>query len=499
MIRQLSVSQVEKFDHKQDGGCQRRWWFENVKGLFPDQHTAQHEGEAGHAHLAHYLATGEAPRGRVLMGKACTGVIVKGDLPKPGEDLVIEQRFDGQPKLDAAGKWLPLDVANTFHLGGLPWDGFIDLTFRRGEVPEVWDHKFSSDPDLYAKKPSELLKTVQMPLYVLSRVPYWPDAKRWRIVHHYVSKRGVYSFLRAAVVDLSDVLERGADITSQVALMQSVEQATEQDDVPANTRSCDSWNGCPMQSNCSAFKRRNTNPGARPMALTADEQNIFDSIPDDDLAPAAPAAAAEPEIPEVDTESAEEAALKAQLEAAQKALEESQAKKAKRRMPIHDEPAKPTTVPTPPVSQASAVGAAATCKCGEAITAENGSKLQSGEWKHIGCKLDAPPPPPPKARATTKPAAPPPPPAAKPAEVKTETPAPAAPKPTPLAAPAFSGERESDRAARAASEAAQKAHEAAPGPTTPGGQAIQAAAREIQKREALANVFQSIADLIRVS
>lgn len=501
MIRQLSVSQVEKFDHKQEGGCQRRWWFENVKGLYPDQHKAQHEGEAGHALLAHYLATGEHPRGRPLMGKAVTGAIVKGDLPTPGDDLVIEQRFDGQPKLDAEGKWVPLDVANTFHLGGLPWDGFIDLTFRRGDVPEVWDHKFSSDVDLYAKKNSDLIKTVQMPIYVLSQVPYWPDAKRWKIAHHYVSKKGVHSFIRSAVVDIADALARGEDITSQVSQMRVVETATDQADVPANTRSCESWRGCPMQSVCSAFKSRSTTGGRTPMALTEDEQRIFDGIPDD-TAPA-PDSAGEmiaPPEPEDDGE----AALKAQLEAAQKALAEKQAKKAPRRALIHDtaeSKAQNTAVPPLPSSAAANAAPPACVKCGEQLSAENGSKLQSGEWKHVGCPKDAPPPPPPRERATTKkPAAAPPIPGAE-SKPETEAPKPATP---PASPPAFAGERQSDRDARAAMEAARaaKSPKAEPTVTTTAAAPLadlREVVRGMQSREALANVFQSIADLIRVS
>lgn len=58
-----------------------------------------------------------------------------------------------------------------------------------------------------------------------------------------------------------------------------------------------------------------------------------------------------------------------------------------------------------PTASAPVPEAPPTCACGEKITADNGSKLQSGAWKHVGCKLDAPPPAPAKPKKAA-PAAP---------------------------------------------------------------------------------------------
>ncbi len=440
-LTQLSVSEVEKFEQ-----CQRAWWFERANELRPDQSRAQEEGEAGHEHLALYLSTGEKPTGRKLMGKAASGAIVKGDLPKPGHpenDLLVELRFSGQEKftehcrcghgpdehhgklkktddkpasktacthldLGIGGEepcecegfnpeWIPLDTTQTLHLGGVPWEGFIDLAFRRGDVPEVWDHKFfspcnpeiSDDPYHWLKKPSDLIKTVQMPVYAKSQMPFWPDAKRWRLVHHCVSKKGVDSLVRSAVVTTEQINARCVEIEATVELMKVAAGATDQKQLTsAPRRVCESYGGCPHQSVCSAYQEKPT------VQLSPEEAAMFDDLDAPAGAPATPApaaaaAASEPDpfdgldIPELDDETPA-------------AAEE----KPKPRMKFIDTPAEGEPVPQPVASPSTAPAVnPVVCKCETPITSENGSKLQDGTWKHIGCKLDAPPPAPVVARA----------------------------------------------------------------------------------------------------
>lgn len=494
VLVQTSVSEIESFDHEQDGGCERRWWFERAMELRPDSKKSQVEGEAGHGHLARYLKTGERPRGHALMGKAVNGVIAKGALPALGEDLLVELRFDGGEKHRAdlrcycghlpaehgkKGKreceanvegepcdcgnyspaWLPLDVSNTLHLAGVPLEGFIDLTFRRGPIPEIWDHKFFTpcrpeiDPDPYAwlKKPSQLIKTVQMPVYVLSQVPYWPDAKQWRLVHHCVSKKGTDSQLRSAVVHIDQVLERKANIEATVERMKALAPVEKQTEVPFNRRSCSAWGGCPHQSVCSAFKKETQVMSA----LAPEEDALFADLDADDAPPAAPAPQPEPA-----------------------------AKPARRMLIVEGEP-----VPDPSTASAPVVEAAVTCACSAVITAENGSKLQSGAWKHINCPLDkkAEETPAPRARkpkAAAPPAAPP----------KVDS----APAPRPSPKP-FVGETATNQAATAALDAIQAST------PSPASQLMammpteEASAREKAKRQALASVFDSIAALLRVA
>lgn len=359
VLIQTSVSEIETFDHSQYGGCERRWWFDRAVSLRAEQTKSQTEGEAGHAHLAHYFRTGETPTGRKLMGKAAMGAIVKGQLPAPGEDLLVEMRFDGTHR--TGGDWKPLDTGETISIAGVPLDGFIDLTFRRGDVPEVWDHKFftparpevSPDPYAWLKRGDELIETVQMPVYALSQMPYWPDAQRWRLVHHYVSKRGVDSLIRGAVVTRDRLLHRHAQISGVVERMKALASAQSQEELSHNRRSCAAWQGCPHQSICSAFTHQKE---TLMPALSPEEAALFDDLPPIDETPAA--------APPPPAQSA----------------------------------------PEPPAPAGTA--AKMTCgACDTLLTPENASKLRDGSWKHIGCKATEPTaaePPQPKQRRQRK-------------------------------------------------------------------------------------------------
>lgn len=278
VLKSLSVSQAEKFDPSQKGGCPTRWFFEAVKGLYQEYSASKEDGIAGHALLATYLSTGQEPKGRVKMGKAVTGVILKGELPKPGPDILTERRFSGQPQRDTEGKWIPVDPSLTFWLGGVPWDGSIDVEFRRGDVPEIWDHKFSADIRQYAKKPGELIRTIQMPIYVLTAMKRHSDAKHFRIVHNNVSRRGVDSFLTSEIVSTEQVHARKFEVEGVVKEMQQVAKLENPRDVPFNRKSCDAWMGCPHQSICPHFKEKR-------VSMTAEELALFDGL-DDVAAPA---------------------------------------------------------------------------------------------------------------------------------------------------------------------------------------------------------------------
>lgn len=227
-IRALSASQAERFDPEQVGGCKRRWYFQNVMRLeVPEPEESKNDGHAGHALFAtHYRFEGLPKRSRML--KAVRGAIAKSDLPAPAPDMLIESRFDGQPS--NTGERLPLRTESTLWLGGVAWDGYVDLRFHRAGTITVLDHKFSSDIHAYAK--SDLLATVQMPIYALDSLRIWSEAQHVEFVHHYVSRRGVDSFLRRQLVTVEQVRQRGRQIEALVQEMIAVSLVKSPDDVP---------------------------------------------------------------------------------------------------------------------------------------------------------------------------------------------------------------------------------------------------------------------------
>ncbi len=388
---------MERFDPKQRGGCERRWYFTNVEGHEEPPTGAKTDGDKGHDLLAGYLKTGEGPEGRVKMGTAVRAVIAKGKLPTPGPDLLVEWRFSGQPKhIEGTDDWIPLDYSKTFWLGGLPWEGFIDLAYRREDAPTVLDHKFSADIHNNAKKKEDLIKTVQMPIYILAldRLPQFAGAPVWKIAHHNVARSGGESFIRGAVVTRDQVLERKADIKAVLERMKVIARATSQNEVPANKKSCDAWNGCPHQSRCHAFKERTK------VELTAEEQALFADL--DNVEPAPRPMRQPGDDEEEDTITQSNAALDV-INAPVMRQESAKAPDMKA-----DLPPPPTPKPTPTIMPE--------CEaCGTDLNPDNASKLRTGAWVHIGCPAKsapvsggsapppvADPPAPPKAKKAPK-------------------------------------------------------------------------------------------------
>lgn len=333
-IRKLSVSQAEQFDPSQTGGCELKWWFHHPGGIEVEETKSKEDGTSGHGLLAHYLVSGERPKGRIRMGKAVTGAIQKGKLPTPNPGLVVERRFDDQPQRDAAGEWIPLDTNRTpIHIGGLPWDGFIDLMWCSDSVIDVLDHKFSSDiwaP--WTKRGADLIKTIQMPTYVLKARTIWPHAQGFRLHHHYVSRRGVDSDLRSSpILDFGWVDERVADIARVVGRMKTVAAITDPMDSPFNRNACSAFGGCPHQTRCPRFKEKPV------VNLTPEEEALF--------GPATPAAP-------------------------------------------------PQAAPAVAAPAAPAVILQDCADCGTALNQENSSKLRSGAYKHLSCPKSTVPPPP---------------------------------------------------------------------------------------------------------
>jgi hypothetical protein len=260
-ITALSASQAEEFDPEQVGGCPRRWFMHRVERVpLPKPERSKVDGDFGHRHFAHYYRTGLRP-GRARMAKAVKGAIDAARLPLPEPGMLIESRFDGQPARDATGERVPLRTETTLWLGGVPWDGYVDLRFYRAGTIHIVDHKFSSDIHTYAKH--DLLTTVQMPVYALDSLRIWPEAEYVELVHNYVSRRGVDSLYVRQLVTVAQVRQRGEEIAGLVKRMQDAASAPSADDVPANRASCYTWSGCPFQSRCSAFKEKpkmNLNP-----------------------------------------------------------------------------------------------------------------------------------------------------------------------------------------------------------------------------------------------
>jgi hypothetical protein len=435
VLTRLSVSQAEKFDPAQTGGCPRRWWFEEVRGHKPEQGEAQSDGEKGHALLAHYLATGEEPQGRVKMGKAVRGAIAAGHLPTPRDvELcggLIEHRFDGQAKHDAQGNRIPLRADTTLWLGGVPWDGYVDLRLRRMGVVEVWDHKFSSDIHANAKPAHSLIRTVQMPVYALDSLRVWPSATEFRLVHHYVSRVGVDSFIREQTVTVDQIQERGREVAALVDRIRAVAVAQSQDDVPFSRKACSAYSGCPHQSICTAFKEN------RPMPLSAEDLALFGDITPEVIAPTGKPTLSAEDLQRMADEAAQRADESGNDGAdVADAMELQRAAREARAGASVDLPLPAASVP--------AVQPVPVCAdCATELNAENGSRSPDGKWTHLKCPASQIPDSAPKRRG-------------RPPKARTEAPAPSAPLESDVSAALVERERDSHRRTMAELDASER-------------------------------------------
>lgn len=275
-FRSLSVSQAEKFDHAQYGGCQLKWWKEYPQQDKPPQSDAQSDGDKGHELLSQYFKTGNPPEGRVKMGTAVRAAVLNPDLPIPIPELLVERRFDGTDRrVDENGKWIPFIPDKTLWLGGVPWDGFVDLQWWAGGKVHIMDHKFQNvEKDdagrVLWRDRGALLDGIQMPVYAVNALRIWPDAQSFRLMHHKIARSGTDSIVTREVVTRDQVLERAGAIERMVNEMRQVSTARASD-VPFNRKSCDAYGGCPHQSKCPAFKEN-------AVMLTDEEKALFGEV-----------------------------------------------------------------------------------------------------------------------------------------------------------------------------------------------------------------------------
>lgn len=367
----LSVTQIGKFDPREEGGCNRRWWREYVLRDRPEQTAAQTRGDDFHRSIEHYLKTGNAgmlPQ-RVLMNRHL--------LPRPGDDLLVEWKF-------GPGEALELAIA------GVPLNGKIDLLHNRGRVvradgsthdedggrlvAEVVDWKTTSKIASYAKPADKLPELAQMAVYAVIAKQVYPHVDRVRLSHGYFQTAGPRDAdKRSVIVTLDTVNSSWQRVEAVARSMRDVAREREFLKVEPNFEACTAFKGCPYRAHCprsagqaaedlfgkgimqSLLSRGKSPPPAAAPAPAQTTPPPAGGPAQSSLARALnrPVPAGAPPIsPEVAAEAARLAAAQAQ-----------------------GTPAYSGTSP----------GAPMCFYCGEALSPTNASRLQNGTYKHIGC------------------------------------------------------------------------------------------------------------------
>lgn len=371
-LANLSVSSINLFDVRHEG-CPRKWYKRYVQGVRSAETKAQQRGTEIHAQIEHYLKTGEDN----LSDSVRAG---KHFIPHAlhNESYIVEYEF-GPGILSSAG--IPINGKIDFmHTAPYEWtEQGINKTYH---LFEIIDWKTLSD-EKYAKKGIDLEHDTQMLGYaqvaasILYDQEYLDDYQSIRLsqVYFHTKKRAAYR--STIVTEIGTVIKNWEPVESVVREMKDVAQEKEFLKVPPNWNACVAYGGCPHRAECPRSPEQaifDLLGKGRGMSLLRREQK--ETTPNPAALRRSPLGKPQQE----DEEEKEIKRLEAQL-AAKKGIRYTKEE-------AQEDPE--------------------CADCGEVLTADNASKLRSGEWKHIGCPertADVLPPdaPPSNARRSAEP------------------------------------------------------------------------------------------------
>lgn len=254
VLRYLSVSALQKADAESGQGCPRRWHYHYIGGLKEPESKAMDRGKRIHTAIEEYLKTGVRPTDpEVLAGMH--------QIPEPGPDLLIEHPL--VPVMPDGSSGL---IHSPLTAGGVPMVGFIDLMHERGTnkgtldindsvdgegVIELIDWKSCKNLD-WAKRPGELIETIQMTGYAKYAYTIAPDALGVRISHGYFPLKGRPQ-KSSARVSRDQVWQAWERVDRLAGYLRGAAGETNPDNVDANRRACHAFGRpCPAISVCTA-------------------------------------------------------------------------------------------------------------------------------------------------------------------------------------------------------------------------------------------------------
>ncbi len=250
-IRYFSPSALMVADPGTSEGCLRKYWFEYRAGKKPEQTSWQAAGIELHAQNEHYLLTGEKNMGSL----ALAGLHM---LPKP---FTIDPRIMIEHEIAGDLATAPLRAA------GIPVAGYIDCIHWQETNPGSMDITDTIDPPgtisvldwktssstKWLKTPQEVSRTLQMTIYGKWALVTRPDKKHVRLGHgYYITKGKETPRMVSLRVHRDQIDERWEYVEGLASSLKEVVKEDNPDNVPANTRACGAFRGCPHRSYCTA-------------------------------------------------------------------------------------------------------------------------------------------------------------------------------------------------------------------------------------------------------
>jgi len=241
-LNYVSASQIATFDPSQEGGCNRRWYFDKVLGMKEPSTKSQEKGTDVHNQIENYLTSGEKTLGTIALAG-------ERFLPQPGL-VEVELAVKG------------------FSLAGVRVEGRIDCLndsqewidedgkthAKEGREIEIIDWKTTSNLK-YAKSGADLYNTIQMPLYAQYAIDRM-GALQVRFSHVYFTTRGAPQAKKStALFSLDEIAKRTQTIETVVGDMKQAATMQAVEELPPNVKSCFAygrrcahWDHCPRSS-----------------------------------------------------------------------------------------------------------------------------------------------------------------------------------------------------------------------------------------------------------
>lgn len=231
-MKPFSASQISTAED-----CLRKWAWDKLDGLSRGGNKYAQLGTMVHTMLEAWLKYGTPPpvdSEEEDIAKAAA--VASKMIPKlPVPQRVDEDNVEGYFKVE---------------IDGIPFRGFIDLAFHDYDIPEVWDHKTTTD-FRWMKTDEDLVEDVQATLYAkYSMARSGKDKARLNWTYGKTTKS--YSCKQTSVVVTEEEIEPRVQKTLETArhLQLIRESGVSAEEVPYDASACEKYGGCAYKENC---------------------------------------------------------------------------------------------------------------------------------------------------------------------------------------------------------------------------------------------------------
>lgn len=226
----LSVSQLSRFDHRERGGCQAKWWYRYVGDIQEPVNKAAEFGKAGHARLEAAVSNVQKSLAR------------GGDL-----GVVFAAHYQGLHDIDKpALQYIPIvgtpeDGLTNLELAGIKFQGSMDLVYGN----TVYDYKYQSRIKKFESPTAQTWGYLEE----IRRRRSDPDG-RYRFNYILLNKEKPEAVSQVFEYSAQEVEAGWKAYAPLVEEMKVAAQAKSVDKVKFNTNSCYAYGACPYLGIC---------------------------------------------------------------------------------------------------------------------------------------------------------------------------------------------------------------------------------------------------------